>query len=158
MVYVVDDLRQRTYIQAGAGGTEPATAGQHGFVTVECRNAGGLEVEQITMSNTVPAFGNFVHLWTSAVLPTVVGAAVMLTTLRTTGLAGGLGAPESIATRASIITANIPATSFRYVDVQTFGSQSFFINQGQFFNVAFSVVNTAVDLGIRWRELRLFAS
>ncbi len=155
LVYIADDLRQANYIYGGTGGTEAAVAAEHGFITLECRNRGGLEVLQVTMTNQVPAFGNFLNLWTSGLIPTVTGAANMLTALRTTGLQGLPAAPLSQAQRATIATGSIPTTAFRYVDVQKF-SQPFFINEGQFFNVAFSVANTAVDLGIMWRELRLF--
>jgi len=155
LVYIADDLRQATYIDGGTGGTEAAVAGQHGFITLECRTPRGLEVMQITMTNQVPAFGNFLHVWTSGVIPTIVGAANMVSALRTTGLQGLPAAPQSQAQQATIITANLATGAFRYVDVQGF-TGPFFINQGQFFNVAFSVANTAVDLGIRWRELRLY--
>jgi len=157
LVYVVDDLRQTTYIDGGTGAAEAAVAGEHGFITLQCRNPRGLEVTQITMSNQVPAFGNFLHVWTSAVIPTITGAATLVTALRTTGLAGLGGAPLSQAQTATIPTAQLATGAFRYIDVQGF-SPRFFINEGQFFNVAFSVANTATDSGIRWREPRLFPS
>jgi len=155
LVYIADDLRQTTYIQAGSGGTEAAAVGENGFLSLECRTARGLEVEQITMSILVPADGVDLRVWTSGVVPTVTGIATMITALRTTGLQGLPAAPESIASRATIPTANIPADAFRYVDVHQFAHR-FFINSGQFFNVAFPTANLAVNLGIRWRELRLY--
>jgi hypothetical protein len=79
----------------------------------------------------------------------------MVTALRTTGLQGLPASPLSIASRATIATAQIPATTFRFLNTAGF-ERPFFINQGQFFNVCFLASNVAVDLGIRWRELRLF--
>jgi len=155
LVYIADDLRQATYIDGGTGGTEAARVGEHGFITLQCRTPRGLEVMQVTMTNQVPAFGNFLHVWTSAVIPTVVGPANMLSALRTVGREGFPQSPQSQAQQATILTAQLATGAFRYVDVQGF-TGPFFINNGQFFNVAFSVANTAVDLGIRWRELRLY--
>lgn len=157
MVYIVDDLRQITNIDAGAGGQEAAVVGEHGFLALECLVAQGIEVIQVTMSLQTPADGTDIRLWTAATLPTVTGAANMLTTLRTTGLQGLPAAPLSISLRATIATAAIPAATFRMVDSQGF-VPPFFLNNGQFFNVAFGTANTAVNLGIRWRELRLYQS
>lgn len=156
MVYVVDDVRQHSNIDAGAGGTEAAVIAEHGFIGLECRVPGGLEVVQITMSILTPAFGADLRVWTSGAQPVLTGPATMVTALRTTGLQGLPAAPLSISTRATIATAAIPATAFRYVDVHGF-QPPFFINQGQFFNVANGASNVAVDVGIRWRELRLFS-
>lgn len=155
LVYVADDLRQTSYIYGGSGGSEAAVVGEHGIVTLECRVRRGLEVQQITMTVAAPADGTVLRVWTSGVVPTITGATNMITALRTTGLQGLPAAPLSIAQRGTILTANIPATAFNMVDVHGF-TPPFFINQGQFFNVAFQTANTAVDLGIRWRELRLF--
>ncbi len=157
-VYIVDDLRQGTYIDAGSGGLEAAVVGEHGFVGVQCRVPRGMEIVQITMDIAIPAFGEFLRVWTAAVEPTLTGAANMVTTLRTTGLQGLPAAPLSIARRATIATANIPTDAFRYVATGQFAAPGFFLNEGQFFNVAFDAANTAVELGIRWREYRLFAS
>jgi len=157
LVYIADDLRQSTYIDAGAGGTEAAVVGEHGFVGLQCRVPRGLEVIQITMSIAIPAFGADLRVWTSGLEPTLTGAATMLSALRTTGLQGLPAAPLSVARRATILTANIPADSFRYVDTHQF-QPGFFLNDGQFFNVAFPTANLAVNLGIRWRELRLYPS
>jgi len=155
MVYLVDDLREATYIDAGAGGQEAAVVGEHGFMALECRVPRGVQVIQVTMSLQTPADGTDIRLWTAATLPTVTGAANMLTTLRTVGLQGLPAAPLSISQRATIATAAIPAATFRMVDLAGF-VPGFFLNEGQFFNVAFGTANTAVNLGIRWRELRLF--
>lgn len=157
LVYIADDLRQTTNIDAGAGGTEAAVVGEHGFLALECRTARGLEIIQVTMSLLTPADGTDLRIWTSAVVPVVTGASNMLTALRTTGLQGLPAAPLSISLRATIATAAIPTTAFRMVDAQGFNAP-FFINFGQFFNVAFGTANTAVNLGIRWRELRLYPS
>jgi len=156
MVYVVDDLRQSTYIDAGAGGGEGAVVGEHGFMTLECRNPRGLLVTQVTMTDLLPTDGLELLAWTSAVLPTVTGIAVMLTALRTTGLQGLPAAPVSVSSRATIATANIAVGTFRFLNTAGF-QQPFFINEGQFFNVVFLASNVAVDLGIRWREPRLFS-
>jgi len=156
-VYIVDDLRQHTYIDGGAGGLEGAVVGEHGFVGVACRVPGGMEIIQITMTVAVPADGEVLRVWTTgAPLPTITGESLMITALRTTGLAGLGAAPLSISRRGTVTTASIPATAFRYVDAQGF-VPGFWLNDGQNFNVAFDVANTAVELGIRWREYRLFA-
>lgn len=155
LVYVVDDLRESTYIDAGAGGAEGAVVGEHGFVTLQCRVPGGLLITQVTMTDLLPSDGLELLSWTSATLPTVTGIAVMISALRTTGLQGLPAAPLSVASRATIATAQIPATTFRFLNQAGF-AQPFLLNQGQFFNVAFLAANVAVDLGIRWRELRLF--
>jgi len=155
MTYQVDDLRESTYIDAGAGGSEGAVAVEHGFMTLQCRVPSGLLVTQVTMNDVLPTDGLELLAWTSAVLPTVTGIAAMVTALRTTGLQGLPAAPLSISSRATIPTANIPATTFRFLNTAGF-AQPFFLNEGQFFNVAFLAANVAVDLGIRWRELRLF--
>jgi len=155
LTYIADDLRQTSSIDAGSGSTEAAVVGEHGIISLNCRNRRGLEVHQVTMNILIPAFGTTLRIWTSAVVPTITGPAALLTALRTTGLQGLPAAPLSIATAGTILTANIPATAFRMVDAAGF-TPPFFINQGQFFNVAFGTANLAVDLGIRWRELRLF--
>jgi len=155
LVYVADDLRQSSYIYAGGGTTEAAVVGEHAIVSLECRNRRGLEVQQVEMFDTVPGFGEELRLWTSAVVPTITGAANILSVLRTTGLQGLPAAPLSISQSGTILTAAIPAATFRMLDVHGF-QWPFFINQGQFFNVASATANTAVSLGIRWRELRLF--
>jgi len=155
LVYIADDLREATYIDGGAGGAEGAVVGEHGFLTLQCRVPRGLLVTQVTMVDLLPTDGLELLAWTSGVLPTVTGIATMLTALRTTGLQGLPAAPLSVSSRATIATANIPATTFRFLNTAGF-AQPFFINEGQFFNVAFLASNVAVDLGIRWRELRLF--
>jgi len=155
MTYQVDDLRESTYIDAGAGGGEGAVAGEHGFMVLECRVPSGLLVTQVTMTDLLPTDPFEVLAWTSAVLPTVTGIAVMLTALRTTGLQGLPAAPLSVASRATIATANIAVGTFRFLNTAGF-EQPFFMNNGQFLNIVFLAANVAVDMGIRWRELRLF--
>jgi len=155
MVYLADDLRESTYIDAGAGGGEGAVVGEHGFMTLECRVPSGLLVTQVTMTDLLPTDPFEVLAWTSAVLPTVTGIAVMLTALRTTGLQGLPAAPLSVASRATIATANIAVGTFRFLNTAGF-EQPFFMNNGQFLNIVFLAANVAVDMGIRWRELRLF--
>jgi len=155
LVYIADDLRQTSYIYGGSGGFEAAVVGEHGILSLECRNIGGLEVQQVTMNLLIPANGTSLLVWTSDPAPTITGAANMITALRTTGLQGLPAAPLSIAQRGTILTAAIPQSAFRYLDPHGF-TPPFFINQGQNFNVAFLTDNVAVDLGIRWRELRLF--
>lgn len=155
LVYIADDLRQQNYIYAGAGSSEAAVVAEHGFIRVQCRNAGGLEIQQITMNILVPADGTILRVWTSAVSPTITGSAVLISALRTTGLQGLPAAPVGEVVAGTIATAAIPASAFRYLDDNGF-TPPFFINQGQNFNVAFGSANTFVDMGIRWRELRLF--
>jgi len=155
LVYIADDLRQRTHIDAGSGVLEAAVVGEHAFIGVQCRVPLGMEIIQITMTIAVPADGEVLRVWTTAVEPTVTGIANILTTLRTTGLVGLPAAPLSVARSGTIATASIPVAAFRYVDVHQF-VPGFFLNQGQFFNVAFDAANIAVELGIRWRELRLY--
>jgi len=152
---LADDLRQAIYIYAGGGTPEAAVVGEHGFVTLECRNRRGLEVQQIEMFDSVPGFGEELRMWTSGVVPVITGAANILSVLRTTGLQGLPAAPLSIAQAGTILTAALPVTTFRMLDVHGF-QWPFFINQGQFFNVASATANAAVSIGIRWRELRLF--
>jgi len=155
LVYIADDLRQTTHIDAGAGVLEAAVVAENAFIGVQCRVPRGMEIIQITMTIAIPADGEVVRVWTSATEPTLTGVANLLTALRTTGLQGLPAAPLSVARSGTIATASIPTTAFRYVDVHQF-VPGFFLNQGQFFNVAFDAANVAVELGIRWRELRLF--
>ncbi len=157
LVYIADDLRQTTYIDAGSGGTEAAVVGEHAFITLECRVARGVEIRQVTMSPTIVSVGNDIRTWTSGVIPVITGAATMVSALRTTGLQGLPAAPESQTTRGTILTAAIPADAMRTVDSQGF-TAPFFINAGQFFNVAMGTANLSSFLGIRWRELRLYPS
>ena len=155
LVYLADDLRQSSYIYAGAGGTEGAIVAENAIVSLECRTRRGLEIQQVAMAIAIPAFGEVIRVWTSGVQPAITGPATMISVLRTTGLLGLPAAPDSVATRGTLATAAIPADSFRMLDAHGF-DQPFFINQGQHFNVASNLPNTAMDLGIRWRELRLF--
>jgi len=156
LVYVADDVRQRSYIYGGAGVTEAAVVGEHGFGTLECRVPGGVEVLQVTMDPQVAAFDPVVRMWTTATLPTITGAANLITTLRTTGLLGLPAAPLSQMQSGTIATAAIPANTFRWIPGHTSWVGPFFINQGQFFNVAAGSANTLQNIGIMWRELRLF--
>ncbi len=156
LVYLADDIRQRTYIYAGAGTTEAAVIAESATVSLECRNPGGLEVLQITMSILIPSFGTVLHLHTSAVQPPMTGPNPLLSSLRTVGIAGGPGAPQSVATSGTIAIATVPTEAFRYLDAHGF-TEPFLINIGQHFNVTFGLPNTAVTIGIMWRELRLFA-
>jgi len=155
LVYIADDLRQTNYIYGGGGTTEAAVVGEHGYISLTCQNAGGLELQQITMNILVPGDGVTLRVWTSSALPVVTGVANILSTLRTTGLQGLPGAPLGLIRAATIATAAIPVAAFRYVDTAGF-TPPFYINNGQILNVAFGTANVFVDLGIRWRELRLF--
>ncbi len=155
LVYIADDLRQTASIDAGAGGNEAAVVGEHAIVTLECRNPGGVEITQVTMSISIPANGTVLRAWTSGVQPVITGIATMVAVLRTTGLQGLPAAPVGASARGTILTAAIPGDTFQWVDVHQF-DQPFFINQGQHFNVACAAANLAMSLGIRWRELRLF--
>jgi len=155
LVYVADDLRQRSYIYAGAGTSEASVVGQHSILSLECRNQGGLEIQQLTMNLLVPADGTILRVWTSGVIPVITGPAAVISALRTTGLQGLPAAPLGVVTSGTILTAAIPAAAFRYLDNHGF-THPFFINQAQFFNVAFGSANQFTDSGIRWRELRLF--
>ncbi len=155
LVYVADDLRQASYIYAGSGTVEAAVAVENAIISIECRVARGMEIEQITIDDQVAGFGDPVEVWTSATEPTITGVATLLTALRTTGLAGLPAAPLSVARAGTIATGAIPATAFRYNSQQGFAHR-FFINQGQFFNAASADANVLKNIGIRWRELRLF--
>jgi len=155
LVYIADDLRQTASIDAGAGGNEAAVVGEHAIITLECRNPGGIEITQVTMSIPIPGDGTLLRAWTSAVQPVITGAATMISVLRTTGLQGLPAAPVGATSRGTILTAAIPVDTFQWVDIHQF-AQPFFINQGQHFNVACAAANLAMSLGVRWRELRLF--
>lgn len=156
LVYIVDDVRQRTAIDAGSGTTEAAVIGEHAIISLQCRVPGGMEVHQITMNIQIPAFGTTLRLWTSGAEPVITGPNTLVTVLRTTGLVGQPEAPLSVARAGTILTAAIPADTFRYLDASGF-TPPFWLNSGQFFNVAFATANLAVDMGIRWRELQLFS-
>jgi len=157
MVYVVDDLRQTSYIQGGSGTIEAAVAVENAIISIECRVPRGMEIEQITIEDAVAGFGDQIECWTSATEPTITGVANLVTALRTTGLAGQPAAPLSIARVGTIATGAIPASAFRYNGQQGF-TPRFFINQGQFFNAAAAEANVLKNVAIRWRELRLFPS
>jgi len=158
LVYIADDLRQRSYIYGGAGVTEAAVVGEHGFASLECRVPGGLEVLQVTMDPRIAAVDPIVRMWTTATLPTITGAANLITTLRTTGLTGLPAAPLSQVQSATILTANIPTNTYRWVAGHNAYVGPFFINQGQRFNVAAGTANLLQNIGILWRELRLYPS
>lgn len=155
LVYLADDLRQANYIYAGAGGVEAAVIGEHAIVSLQCLNRRGLEILQVSMFVAIPGFGEELRLWTSDPAPTITGGANMISILRTTGLQGLPAAPLSVAQRGTILSANLPADTFRMLDTSGF-QMPFFINESQNFNVALGAANTAVSLAIRWRELRLF--
>ncbi len=156
LVYVVDELARGSSIDGGAGGNEAAVVGEHAIITLECRNAGGVEITQVTASINIPANGTVLRAWTSGVQPVgITGPASMIAVLRTTGLQGLPAAPTAATTRGTIPTASLPVDTFQWVDLHQF-APPFFINQGQHFNVAFGPANLACVLGIRWRELRLF--
>jgi len=156
LVYVADDLRQANYIQGGTGAAQSAVVAENAIISLECRVRRGLEVRQIAMNILIPAFGTTLHVWTSGVQPAITEPpSTNLTALRTTGLQGLPAAPLSIVTSGTIPTGGIALGAFRYLDASGF-TAPFFINEGQHFNVAFDAVNTAVNWGIRWRELRLF--
>lgn len=158
LVYVVDELRRLTAIDAGSGTTEAAVVGEHGMVSLQCRVSGGMEIIQLTMNLTAPAAaGTILRAWTTAIEPVnMTGPANLITALRTVGLIGQPAAPLSIARAGTLPTASIPATTFRWLNTSGFYAP-FFLNEGQFFNVVFGTANVGVDIGIRWRELRLFS-
>ncbi len=158
LVYIADDLRQTNYIYAGAGGVEAAGAGEHGFVRLECHTPGGLEIQQVTMNNVVPdAAGARMHIWTTRAEPTLIGPAVMTIALATDRLADIEAAPQGIITRATILSAGVVTDAFRTLDINGF-PPTFFLPDGLGLNVAFGTPNIAVDVGIVWRELRLYPS
>jgi len=155
LVYIADDLRQTNYIYGGAGGQEGAVIGEHGIIRLECRTRGGLEVQQVTASVLVPVNGVLVILWTSRTEPAITGPAVLNNPLRTDRLGGAVAGPQGLTTRGTIASAAIPADAFRMIDQSGFAMPMFLAN-GQGINIVFGAANTAVHLGVAWRELRLY--
>ncbi len=156
MVYVAGDLRQANYIYGGAGDQVAAVVAEHAMISLECRVAGGIEVMQVTLHLPTSGDGNTVHMFTGTGLPANMNNQnPLVTTLRTTGLQGLPAAPLSLATSGTLPTASIPAEAFNYLNREGFTSP-FFINQGQNINAVFAGFNAVVDVGIRWRELRLY--
>lgn len=154
LVYLAGDLRQTTYIYAGSGGQELGVVGEHAIVTIQCRVPRGMEIQVVNFLTGAAA--PQVRLWTSDTQPVITTPANMITVMRTSGLEGLPAAPLSIAARGTIATGSIPTDTYRQIANQALTEPLFFINEGQHFNAALDVVNTSVDLGIRWRELRLF--
>ena len=154
LVYVAADLRQTTDIYAGSGGAELGVAGEHAIVTLQCRVRRGMEIQVVNFltGGAAPQ----VRLWTSDTQPVITTPAPMITVLRTSGLEGLPAAPLSIASRGTILTAAIPTDTYRIAAGTIMAEPAFFINEGQHFNAALSLANTSSDLGIRWKELRLF--
>jgi len=148
LVYIVDDATSLSESHVGTGGTEAAVAGEHGIMSLQCNNPGGLVVETASVLQ-VPFFGNeaSAQIWTSAVVPTITGPAAPLLELQQ--------GPSSQANvlQGTITTANIPGGASRYLNQNGNAPAGFLLRNGQFFNIAFSVVNVATALGLRWREL-----
>jgi len=148
MVYVIDDATSLSESHVGTGGTEAAVVGEHGVMSLQCNNPGGLVVDTASAIQ-VPFFGNeaSTRVWTSAVVPTITGPASPTFEL--------LQGPSSqaIVQQGTIATANIPAGASRYLNQNGNAIEGFLLRDGFFFNMAFSVVNVATALGLRWREL-----
>lgn len=148
LVYVVDDLRESTVSWAGTGGAEGAVVGEHGILSLECRNTRGLMIDGFSVSQ-LPAFGNEaqIHAWISATRPTITGAAAPLF-----GLSSG-PPPEAAPQIGTITTANLGAGAYRTLNVVAGIWEPFFVDVTFHFNIAFGTVNVASQLGMRWREL-----
>jgi len=162
LVYIADDLRQRNDVSAGVGTTEAAVVGENAVLSLRVRTKNGVEIEQVSFGVDPNAFGldDIVRIWATQVIPTITGAAVLVTPL-----SSGFRIPECFVTAGTMPTAAIPATAFRLQSVENF-AKGFFVSGPrpdpgnpqveQFVNFAFNSANVATSMGVRWRELRLY--
>jgi len=154
LTYLADDLRETGYGYVGAGAQEAAVVGQHGILSLECRTPRGLIVDVVSCNNLV-GFGTDqpIFFWSLNIPPTIVGPSSFASPMR-----GGFEAPaqETLITTGTILTANLAVGRMRYLAMGGAQWKPFHVPLGNHFNMAFSVANIAVDMGLMWRTLRLF--
>lgn len=156
LVYIADDIRRTADLDLGARAAEAAVVGEHAILSLAVQTRRGVEIRQAQGLESA-AIGNdhLLFVWVSQVQPTITGAAVVVTPLRT-----GFLLPESGLTTGTIATAAIPATAFAIVNDQDL--REFFITGPsdigvvQHVNIAFGTANIATIMSLLWRELRLF--
>ncbi len=153
--YTADDLREVGYFYGGVGSSEAAVVGEHGILQIECRTPRGLLIDGIHFFGAGGAEG-VVHIWEVAVSPTITGPAGVVVPLRGGALGGPL-TPEARVITGTIATAAIAVGNLRMFSGDPWGGP-FHIRNGRFFQIVFGNNNTAVDMGIRWRELQLYPS
>jgi len=153
IVYIAEDARETGYTYGGVGSREAAVVGQHGIIVLEAFTPRGILIDGISMGTTIP-FGNdeMIQCWTSQALPTLVGPAFMNSPLR----GGDDEVLQTTARTATILTANIAVNAFNIQNTVAGQWAPFHVPFGFFFNMAWSFVNETVDMGVRWRELRLY--
>jgi len=157
LVYIADDIRQAGYFYGGTGQSEAAVVGEHGILSLACRTTRGLLVDGISMAPPL-VFSNpeMILCWSSAVQPTITGPDLLVTPLRG-GIAGDdrLLGPQGQATSGTILTGDIAVDTLR-VESGNVPWHPFHIPNNFFFNMVWNTANEAVDMGIRWRELRVY--
>jgi len=153
VVYLADDARTSGDTYGGVGSTEAAVVGEHGILVLEPQTRRGILVDGLSMGTTIP-FGNdeMILCWTSLVLPTITGEAFMNTPLR----GGDDEVIQTLARTATILTANIAVNAMNIQNTVAGQWQPFHLRLGMFFNMAWSAANEAVQMGVRWRERRVF--
>lgn len=151
--YIVDDVREVTNVYAGSGANEAAVVGEHGIMTLQVSTPRGILVDQVSMRGAGGA-ESVIHLWEVAIEPTITGSATVVVPLQ----GGGLGDPpifrETRVNTGTILTAAIAVGNFRVLSTEGMNFRPFHIRNDRFFILVFGAANTAVDMGVRWRELR----
>jgi len=158
LVYIADDIRQRSGVEVGARASEAAVVGEFGFLSLRINAPGGVEITQITAFGSV-APANLIQIFThtSQTLPTITGAGGVLTPLRT-GILPPVSTLQTGTVAAVIGAAFVHQNDAEFAPFYVAGP--FQASDGttttQFFNITFGTANLATVIGLRWRELRLF--